>query len=405
MAELWNRLFNADFMPHGHCYFWSPDILWLHTVSDAVIALSYFTIPLALVALVRRREDLVFNWIFLMFGAFIFACGTTHAMDILTTWVPVYRIEGVIKMVTALISFITAVAIWPLLPRVLHLPSPAQLRAANDALRREVDQRVLMEDEMRRLNAELEQRVEQRTAELQETNAELERSNSELDRFAYVASHDLRAPLQAIDNLATWLSEDLEEVITDDSRQQLDLLHRRVRRMEGLLEGLLSYSRVGRMEAKVETVDVAHLVEEVVGVLHPPETFEVDTEGELPVFETWRLPLEQVLQNLLGNAFKHHGGPRGRVVVGAREEGDFYEFWVSDDGPGIAPEHRERAFEIFQTLRARDEVEGTGIGLAIVKKTIEALGGRIWIDPGAEKGTTFRFTWPREEDVGESGEA
>jgi signal transduction histidine kinase len=405
MAEFWNRLMNADFMPHGHCYFWSPDILWLHTVSDAVIALSYFTIPLALVALVRRREDLVFNWIFLMFGAFIFACGATHAMDIITTWVPVYRIEGVIKLVTALISFGTAVAIWPLLPRVLHLPSPAQLHSANQALRREVEQRVLMEDEMRRLNAELEERVEQRTAELREANTELERSNSELDRFAYVASHDLRAPLQAIDNLATWLSEDLEEVITDDSRQQLDLLHRRVRRMEGLLEGLLSYSRVGRMETKVETVDVAQMVEEVVGLLHPPETFEVVYEGDLPVFETWRLPIEQVFQNLLGNAFKHHGGPRGRVVVGGRKAEEFYEFWVSDDGPGISPEHRTRAFEIFQTLRARDEVEGTGIGLAIVKKTIEGLGGRIWIDPQAEKGTTFRFTWPRRGEEEGGGEA
>lgn len=123
IASSLGRLFSAEgFMPHGHCYRWEPDVLWLHVVSDSVIALAYYSIPIALVMLVRRRRDLAFNWMFLMFGAFIFACGTTHAMNILTVWNPVYRADGVIKLMTAAVSAMTAVALWPLIPlSLIHI--------------------------------------------------------------------------------------------------------------------------------------------------------------------------------------------------------------------------------------------------------------------------------------------
>ena len=117
------RLFTEDFMPHGHCYFWRPDVLWLNVLSDAGIVLAYYAIPIILICFVRQRRDIPFHWIFWMFGAFIFLCGTTHLVDVVTTWIPIYRFEGIVKFFTALVSMATAIALVPIMPKVISLPS------------------------------------------------------------------------------------------------------------------------------------------------------------------------------------------------------------------------------------------------------------------------------------------
>ncbi len=234
--------------------------------------------------------------------------------------------------------------------------------------------------------AELGARVAERTAELA-------RSNDELDQFAYVASHDLKAPLRAIDNLAAWIAEDAGAVLPEESKRHLDLLQGRVRRMEHLLSDLLAYSRAGREEGAAEEVDAAALIREVVELLGSPPGMEVVVEA-LPRLVTYRAPLEMVFRNLIGNALKHHDRPKGRIVVRAREADDFVTFTVSDDGPGIPARYHERVFGLFQTLRPRDEVEGSGMGLAVVKKAVESRGGTIRVDSAEGQGTTFTFTWP-----------
>ena len=243
------------------------------------------------------------------------------------------------------------------------------------------------EDALRALNDELEDRVEARTAELA-------RSNAELDQFAYVASHDLKAPLRAIDSLAAWIDEDAGDRLPLESARHLGLLRARVARMEGLLDGLLAYSRAGRAEAEPEPVDTAALVREVAETVAPPEGFDVRIEGDFPVVVTARAPLALVLRNLVSNAIKHHDRPGGRVTVSAEADGGWAAFTVEDDGPGVPPEYRDRVFGLFQTLRPRDEVEGSGMGLAIVKKTIESRGGRITLETPPGGGARFRFTWP-----------
>ncbi|HEX8385350.1 MAG TPA: PAS domain S-box protein [Rubricoccaceae bacterium] len=235
--------------------------------------------------------------------------------------------------------------------------------------------------------AELARRVAERTAEL-------ERSNRELDQFAYVASHDLKGPLRGIDNLASWIAEDAAGVLPDESRRHLGLLRGRVQRLEALLESLLVYSRAGRTSGMAEPVDVAALLRDVVDVLDLPAGFTVEPAGPLPTLETYRAPLELVFRNLVSNAVKHHDRPDGHVRVSARVAGRFAEFTVADDGPGIAPEYHERAFELFQTLRPRDEVEGSGMGLAVVKKTTESLGGTVRVESTPGAGAAFTFTWP-----------
>jgi hypothetical protein len=155
---------SASFVPHGYCLLWRPDLVWIHAVSDLLIALAYFSIPLALIDFVRRRRDLRFKWIFWMFAAFITACGLTHVAGLVTLWQPYYGAQGLIKAWTALVSLGTAVAIWPLIPRAVALPSPLQLQAANNRLQGEIAQRVSAEEALRRANEELELRVHELAA-------------------------------------------------------------------------------------------------------------------------------------------------------------------------------------------------------------------------------------------------
>jgi two-component system, LuxR family, sensor kinase FixL len=169
MLEFFSGLLRADFLPHGWCYRWDPEVVWLHVTSDLLIALAYYFIPFSLIYIVRKRGDLVYPWMFWLFGAFILACGTTHLMNVLVVWQPWYRLDGMIKAVTALASVPTAIVLLRLSPAIIALPSPEQLRLLNRQLEQEVADRREAEEQVRRLNAELEQRVADRTRELRES--------------------------------------------------------------------------------------------------------------------------------------------------------------------------------------------------------------------------------------------
>ncbi|WP_437966593.1 PAS domain S-box protein [Sorangium sp. So ce260] len=246
---------------------------------------------------------------------------------------------------------------------------------------------------------ELRDITEQKRAEAERERliAALERSNKELDQFAYVASHDLKAPLRGIANLAQWIEEDLGGTIGGDAREHMTLLRGRVRRMEALIDGILDYSRAGRVRHAVEPVDVGQILADVVELIAPPPEASVEVAPGLPVLRTERVPLQQVFMNLIGNALKHARRADARVRIGHHDAGLHHEFFVEDNGPGIAPEFHERVWGLFQTLEARDKVEGTGIGLSVVKKIVESRGGRIWIDSVRGQGATFRFTWQKRD--------
>jgi PAS domain S-box-containing protein len=235
-----------------------------------------------------------------------------------------------------------------------------------------------------------------RTQELMaQQAAELARSNADLEQFAYVVSHDLRAPLRSIRNLAQWTDEKVPDEAPTEVRSNLALMQNRARRLETLIDDLLRYSAAGRDAEAIRRVDTTKLVAEVVELLAPPAGIEVSAEPDLPVFDTEKTALEQVLRNLIGNSIKHHDRPKGRIVVSAERRRDEFVFAVADDGPGIPERHHARVFEAFEKLESRNQVEGTGLGLALVKRLVDSHGGRVWLESGSERGLTVRFTWPK----------
>lgn len=246
---------------------------------------------------------------------------------------------------------------------------------------------------------DISQRKEQE-AEREQLIKALARSNQELDQFAYVASHDLKAPLRGIANLSQWIEEDLGDTLKQENKEQMELLRGRVHRMEALIDGILQYSRAGRVKSRPEPVDTGKLVHEVVELMAPPSSIKIEIAADLPEVKTEKVPLQQVFMNLLGNAIKHAGATDPRVQIGWQDAGPFYEFSVTDNGPGIAPQYHERIFGIFQTLEARDKVEGTGIGLSVVQKIVDAKGGRVWVESEVGQGAKFRFLWPKVEITG-----
>jgi PAS domain S-box-containing protein len=246
---------------------------------------------------------------------------------------------------------------------------------------------------------DISQRKQQETEREQLIKA-LARSNLELDQFAYVASHDLKAPLRGIANLSQWIEEDLGEKLAGENKEQMEMLRGRVHRMEALIDGILQYSRAGRVKAKPEDIDTGALVKEVIEFMSPPERVQIVVAPGMPSIRAEKIPFQQVIMNLLGNAIKHAGATEPKIEISWQDAGPFYEFSVADNGQGIAPQYHERIFGIFQTLEARDKVEGTGIGLSVVQKIVEAKGGRVWVESETGEGARFKFLWPKVEITG-----
>jgi signal transduction histidine kinase len=194
--------------------------------------------------------------------------------------------------------------------------------------------------------------------------------NKELEDFAYAASHDLKAPLRVIDNASKWLEEDLQEHLTGEPRENMNLLRGRIVRMEKLLDDLLDYSRIGRVSGErfSEIIGGKVLIDNVLALLSPPAGFTVEVSPNFAGIQVSRMPLQQILMNLISNAIKHHDKKKGRIEVTVEDGGAHYAFAVKDDGPGIPPQFQTKVFKMFQTLKPRDQVEGSGMGLAMVKK-------------------------------------
>jgi signal transduction histidine kinase len=250
---------------------------------------------------------------------------------------------------------------------------------------------------LRGLNATLERRVAERTAAAEERAAALKRSNEELERFAYVASHDLKEPLRAISSYAQLIQKRIESSPQPDDEMDLYVRHvlNSATRMQILITDLLDYSRLGRQPLELGPVSVDGVLDAVLTDLSTTiaESHTQVTRGPLPTIEADRSQLEQLLQNLISNGIRFRGSEAPVIDVRVERSDQSWRFSVRDNGIGIDAKHHRRIFVIFQRLHGRDR-PGTGIGLAICKRIVEAHGGSIWVDSEPGKGATFVFTLP-----------
>ncbi len=325
MLEFFRKLFTSDFMAHGYCYRWDPSVLWLSVISDGVIAASYYAIPFLLFAFSRKRKDLSFRWIFAAFGVFILACGTTHLMGVWTVWNGAYRLDGVIKAVTAIASAATAMLLVPIIPELAALPSPAQMRRINEGLARQIEERRAAEEQVQLLNAGLEQRVSERTSELRDANELLSKANTDLqDEMARGRSLEKQLvqaqKMEAVGRLAGGVAHDFNNLLTvilgftelvlaapqdaAPERDRLEEIRNAGLRATSLTRQLLAFSRRQVLEPRIINLnttvsDIEKMLRRLLG-----ENIEVVTRlrtGLGPV-KVDPSQIEQVIVNLAINA-------------------------------------------------------------------------------------------------------
>jgi two-component system, NtrC family, sensor kinase len=372
MKEFLMKLFSSDFMPHGNCYLWNPQIVWLHAVSDSAIALAYYLIPVTLIYFVRRRRDLPFHWMFVMFGVFIFGCGTTHLMEVWTLWHGTYRLTGIVKALTAVASLATAALLVPLIPQALALPSPAQLRQA-----------------------------EQMAA---------------FGRLAAGIAHEMNTPLGASMTSLKLLHDLVEEYkasVADPDFSAGD--HRQI---ASEMDDFVSATRTWVEKAathirslKLYTVAVQRSEDSHFSVLQTIEDVRLLLLHRLRLSQTKLVvtcsvtnpilygdagKLGQVLTNLISNAIDAHklaGRREGEIRLDVRDHRDLLEIRVIDQGCGISAEHIDRIFDEFFSTKALGE--GTGLGLSIARNIISRFfEGTIQVDSTLAQGSVFSIRLP-----------
>lgn len=262
-----------------------------------------------------------------------------------------------------------------------------QARNLLNDLNKQIEEKIKAEAQLLKMQKTLEQKVKERTADLEQTNKELE-------SFAYVTSHDLKAPLRGIATLSDWLYDDYADKLDDEAKETLKLLKQRVTRMNELIEGILQYSKAGKTKETPRKINTQQVVSEVVGLLNPPQNIAIKVADDLPCVFANHTQMLQVFENLISNAIKYMDKEKGEVEIGFKTEQDNGVFYIKDNGQGIPAKHHEKIFEMFQTLASQESVDSTGIGLAVTRKIINNMGGQIWVESEIEKGSTFYFSFP-----------
>jgi signal transduction histidine kinase len=408
MSNFMNFLLGPEMPPHGHCYLWNDDLVFLHVVSDALITISYFTIPLALVYLVRKRVDLKFNFMFLMFAVFIFACGATHLINIFNVWYGAYWLSGIVKLITAIASVGTAIAVWLLIPKALAIPSNQELLDLNQQLRDEVADNLKQRAEVERLSRDLLQLVDGRTQELAETRVmkaqleqnqvSLEGSNAALEQYVMLTARDIKEPLRSITIFGELLSERLTDRLAADETRWLAMMVASAKRTASMIDDLHEYS-VLQTHGAAESSSLDDALEQALSA-NAAELKKYHVVVQREALDSVRVPmalLTKLMSNILHNAIKFSRDQDAPAIeIGRLADADSGEvgFYIYDNGIGIARQYSSRIFGVFERLQTELEYEGNGIGLAICKRIVDEYEGRIMLVSEDGSGAKFKVYLP-----------
>jgi signal transduction histidine kinase len=383
--DLLKQLFSSgDFMPHGFCYLWNTTLVWLNLISDFLIVVAYFAIPLLLLKFIRSRKDLPFSWMFALFGAFIVSCGATHTMEIWNVWHAQYWLAGVLKAITGVASIATAFLLMRLLPHAIQYPSAAQWIQANEKLQIEVQERRRAEEAM-----------------LQAKDA-AEAANSAKSQFLANMSHEIRTPMNGIMGMTELV---LDTKLDTEQRDYLNIAKQSADSLLFLIDGILDFSKIEAGMFQIDAIDF-DLEETLALVLNTMSLRAGQKNLKLACNIAPGTPhqlfgdparLRQIIVNLVANAIKFT--EHGEVIVYVEESSRTPDaiqlhFTVADTGIGIPPEKQTKIFEPFTQADASmtRKYGGTGLGLTISARLVELMRGRMWVESELCKGSCFHFT-------------
>jgi len=422
MFEWLEVIFSTDgFMPHGHCYLWKPELLVMHVLSDFAIFLSYAIIPISLVAFVKQRKDLPFSWVFLLFGFFIIACGLTHFLAVVTVWHPAYWVTGLVKAVTAVLSVLTAIALFPLLPKALALPSPSMLRAANEELIAQIDIRQSVEIELKQKNIELKAVNDALTASmknLQQTQELLTSQEKMASLGGLVAgiAHEINTPVGVGVTAASHLNDTTNQLINlhksesmskndfennlGDIKEASELVLTNLNRASELIKSFKQVA-VDQTSERKQCILLKEYLDKIIWSLGPKlkntrHIVTVKCDDNLKI-KSFLGALMQIFTNLIVNSILHgfEDVEEGKIMVDIEEtEPDMIIIRYSDDGQGIPRDNQKKIFDpFFTTKRGKG---GTGLGLHIVYNIVsQKMGGTIVLDNAVEQGVAFIIKLPK----------
>lgn len=438
----------SQFIPHGHCYLWKSNLVGLHASSDAIIGIAYYSIPLLLLYIVRKRGDLPFNWIFCLFGAFILFCGTGHLLDVLTLWYPFYWISGIVKALTAAVSVLTAIELFILIPAILKIPSNAQLETTNQALLNEVAERKKVEIELVEANNQLKNTLEQ----LKSTKVHLVQSEkmSSLGQMVAGIAHEINNPVNFIYGNLTHakayvldllnllqsyqeqyypatpeieeIAEEIEiDFVQEDLPKLLQSMTVGAERIRDIVLALRNFSRLD--DLKVQVYNIHDGINSTLTILQnrlkaKPESPGIEVVkkyGKLAEIECYPGQLHQVLTNIISNAIdalEEYNHTRSREAIKANPstititttacEGDRVLISIRDNGPGVPETIRQQIFAPFFSTKPVNK--GTGLGLSISYQiVVENHGGELLCESVPQGGTEFIIKLPITQKEGNLG--
>ncbi len=412
----------------------SPLLMMTMAISNAMIAVAYATIPFFLIVFVRKRKDMPFTWVIFLFGLFILACGTTHLFHVIGLWWPVNWEQATVDTLCALISIATAIAVWPVLPKLLAIPSPNQLKALNAELQKEKDRLEFTQHELQKSYDEIEIRVKERTAELVAANkalhdeilerkhaeekikmlneslearvndrtADLLVANMELEAFSYSVSHDLRAPLRGIHGFTQILVEDYKDKLDEEGIRICNVIFENSTKMGTLIDDLLAFSRLGRTEMQWGLINMINMVNSVfLDITTKEERDRIEfIVGNICNTYSDAAMMKQVWVNLISNAIKFSSKKeKAIIIISCKQEDGKCIYCIQDNGAGFDGRYKDKLFGVFQRLHHESDFKGTGVGLAICERIIKRHKGEIWAHGEIGKGAAIYFSLPLQNNI------